>query len=173
MNHVITVTYLCIPAHFALQKLQNATTCSRCSFSLLGRRRNGREHFFAPFHSRIGFYCIKKSKDLFVPADKTTNFYKMDPNSYNELLHKNVIKTYKKIPAKVVHNIQNEAKGIAEKLNLADRINTTAQREAFITLKDHKPNFQNNPSCHLINPSKSEIGKISKNILDRVNKKII
>ena len=116
---------------------------------------------------------IKKSEDLFVPADKTTNFYKMDPNSYNELLHKNVTKTYKKIPAKVVHSIQNKAKGIAEKLNLADRINTTAQREAFITLKDHKPNFQNNPSCCLINPSKSEICKISKNILDRVNKKII
>ena len=115
---------------------------------------------------------IKKSEDLFVPADKTTNFYKIDPNSYNEL-HKNVTKTYKKIPVKVVHNIQNEAKGIAEKLNLADRINTTALREAFITLKDHKPNFQNNPSCRLINPSKSEIGKISKNILDRVNKKII
>ena len=66
---------------------------------------------------------IKKSENLFVPADQTTNFYKMDPNSYNELLHKNVTKTYKKIPAKVVHNIQNEAKGIAEKLNLADRIN--------------------------------------------------
>ena len=110
---------------------------------------------------------IKKSEDLFVPAEKTTNFYKMDPNSYNELLHKNVTKTYKKVPAKVVHNIQNEAKGIAEKLNLADRINTTAQREAFITLKDHKPNFQNNPSCRLINPSKSEIRKISKNILYR------
>ena len=32
----------------------------------------------------------------------------------------------------------------------------------FITLKDHKPNFRNSPSCRLINPAKSEIGHISK-----------
>ena len=109
---------------------------------------------------------------LFVPADKTTNFYKMDPKSYNDLLHKNVTK-YKTIPAETVINIENEAKSIAEKLNLADRINTTAQRESFVTLKDHKSNFDNNPTCRLINPSKSEIGRVSKLILDRINTKVI
>ena len=110
---------------------------------------------------------------LFVPADKTTNFYKMDPKSYNDLLHKNVTKTYKTIPAETVCNIESEAKSIAEKLNLADRINTTAQREAFVTLKDHKPNFENNPTCRLINPSKSEIGRVSKQILDIINTNVI
>ena len=116
---------------------------------------------------------INKSNMLFVAADKTTNFYKMDPKSYNDLLDKNVTKTYKTIPAETVCNIENEAKSIAEKLNLADRINTTAQREAFVTLKDHKPNFENNPTCRLINPSKSEIGRVSKQILDRINTKVI
>ena len=55
------------------------------------------------------------------------------------------------------------------------RINTTAEREAFITLKDHKPNFPNNPACRLINPRmKSEIiGKISKQILDIINTKVV
>ena len=38
--------------------------------------------------------------------------------------------------------------------------------------KDHKPNFANKPTCRLINPTKSEIGKISKNILDRINSTI-
>ena len=38
-------------------------------------------------------------------------------------------------------------------------------------MKDHKPNFANNPTCRLINPAKSEISKISKQILDRINKK--
>ena len=32
--------------------------------------------------------------------------------------------------------------------------------------------FINNPTCRLINPCKSEIGIISKNILDRINKEI-
>ena len=31
---------------------------------------------------------------------------------------------------------------------------------------NHKPNFENNPTCRLINPSKSEIGRVSKQILD-------
>jgi hypothetical protein len=47
-----------------------------------------------------------------------------------------------------------------DRINLADRINTTAQKEAFLTLKYHKPNFDNNPTCRLINPSKSEIGRV-------------
>ena len=36
-----------------------------------------------------------------------------------------------------------------------------------------KPNFTNNPTCRLINPSKSEIGIVSKKILQRVNAKIV
>jgi hypothetical protein len=73
-----------------------------------------------------------------VPADKTTNFYKMDSPSYNQLLQKNITKTYKKIPTQTVSSIENRTKSIMNKLNLTDRINTTAEREAFITLKDHK-----------------------------------
>ena len=40
---------------------------------------------------------IKKSESLFVPADKTNNFYKMDTSTYNNLLHKSITKTYKKM----------------------------------------------------------------------------
>ena len=36
---------------------------------------------------------------------------------------------------------------------------------------EHKPNLANNPNP--INPKKSEIGKISKQILDRIDKAII
>ena len=53
-----------------------------------------------------------------------------------------------------------------------DRIESLPQRNAFISLKDHEPNFYNNPKCRLINPTKSEIGKISKIILDDVNSNI-
>jgi len=41
-----------------------------------------------------------------------------------------------------------------------------AERQAFITLKDHKNNFENKPTCRLINPAKSEIVRISKQILE-------
>ena len=60
-----------------------------------------------------------------------------------------------------------------KKLKIDDRVEVTAQKEAFITLKDHKDNFANKSTCRLINPSKQEIGKISKQILDDINQKLV
>ena len=65
-----------------------------------------------------------------------------------------------------------KTKKIAPKLGIDDRVDTTANKDAFITLKDHKPNFGNKPTYRLVNPNKSEIGRISKVTLDRINSKI-
>ena len=43
----------------------------------------------------------------------------------------------------------------------------TANRECFVSLKDHKENFKNNPKCRLINPTKCELGKVSHQILTK------
>ena len=43
------------------------------------------------------------------------------------------------------------------------------KQNCFITLKDHKPNFQNNPTVRILNPVKNELGRISKTILDKIN----
>ena len=134
--------------------------------------RNNKCRFQSKLSSDVNNYT-KKSSELLVSADKTTNFYRMSEASYNDLLHKNITKTYKKVSPTVASSIENKTKTLVEKLHLADRINITAKRDAFITLKDHKPNFANNPTCRLINPTKSEIGKISKQILDRINKNVI
>ena len=64
-------------------------------------------------------------------------------------------------------------KKIAKDLRLDDRVEVSASRDAFITLKDHKPDFTNNPTCRLISPTKSETTIISKHILDNINKEII
>ena len=114
----------------------------------------------------------KKGTRLLIPADKTTNFYKVKPDQYNKLLESNITKDYKKAPDNLETDILKEDKAIAEELKLDDRIYKTAKTEAFITLKDHKDNFNNNPKCRLINPTKSEIGRISKQILEKINTKI-
>ena len=44
------------------------------------------------------------------------------------------------------------------------------ETEAYISIKDHKDDFPNKIPCRLINPTKSNIGKISKAILDTINK---
>ena len=38
---------------------------------------------------------IKKPNSLFIPADKTTNYYAMNTTAYNKLIKENVTKTYK------------------------------------------------------------------------------
>ena len=49
---------------------------------------------------------------------------------------------------------------------------TNGEKNCFISLKDHKENFQNNPTVRLINHAKHEVGKISKLLLDRINRNI-
>ena len=82
---------------------------------------------------------IKSDNHLLVEADKSTNFYKLETTKYNQLLH-DITKTYKKGE---VNQLNNIAKTITEKLSIDDRVEMTATKEAFITLKDHKDNFEN------------------------------
>ena len=61
-----------------------------------------------------------------------------------------------------------EGKGIDSKPELDDRMEIYAEREAFITLKDHKENFRSKPTCRLINPAKTEIGIVSKQLVEKI-----
>ena len=71
------------------------------------------------------------------------------------VLHDNITKTYKHGSEDNISEINNELKHIADKLSIGNRIECMKKREAFISLKDHKENFENNPKCRLINPAKS------------------
>ena len=60
------------------------------------------------------------------------------------------------------HNTNLDANKIVEKLEIDDRVEKMQETEAFLTIKDHKEGFPHTLSFRLINPSKSDIGKISK-----------
>ena len=110
---------------------------------------------------------------LLVKADKTSNYYKMKPNDYNTLLNENIEKNYKKSDPSILQDINSEAKIIAEKLEIDDRVEVLAERSSFLTLKDHKPTFINSPDCRLIGPTKSELGRVSKELLQKIVKSTI
>ena len=115
---------------------------------------------------------IKKSKNVFVCADKTTNIYEVSPDKYNKLLRDNITKDYKQVNASEVNAVNNEARFIAERLDIADRMEVMSQSLAFVTIKDHKENFETNTKCRLINPAKSQIGILSRQILQAANKQL-
>ena len=115
---------------------------------------------------------IKKLTKAFIPADKTSNFYMLDKTEHNKLLRDSITTTYKKARTDAANIIDSQTKSITQELNINNRTEQITKQPAFITLKDHKGNFANHPTCCLINPTKSELGKISKQILDNINSKI-
>ena len=115
---------------------------------------------------------IKKNTKLLVPADKTNNLQELTTEEYNKLLIENISKTYKKSTVSAIKSVNTEAKAIAKDLNLDVRNEQYNQNRYFITLKDLKENFRNNPKCRLINPAKSDIGIVGKRCIDRINTSI-
>ena len=81
-------------------------------------------------------------------------------------------KEYKKTDVSTMDKINVEAARTARELELDDRIEGIAKKTAYLTIKDHKPDFPARLKFRLINPCKSNMGKISKSILDRVNKEV-
>ena len=76
---------------------------------------------------------------------------------------------HKKANEKLAEKINKLGKKFADKKGVLERMDKNTTGSCFITLKDHKENFANNPKTRLINPAKNEIGRISKDILDNIN----
>jgi hypothetical protein len=112
---------------------------------------------------------IKSNPNILVFADKTSNIYQLTTENYEKILRDNITNSYAKAPKNLENAINLEAQCIAKKLNLENRIESAAPAQAFVTLKDHKPNFHNKLPCRLLVPSKSEIGHVSKLKLDKIN----
>ena len=111
---------------------------------------------------------IINNGNIIVSADKTNNHYEMSANDYTTLLAKNVNKEYKLQTSRNIRRINIAHKAIVNKLDLEDRVFKTVERDSFITLKDHKPDFLNKPKCRLLNPAKPEVGRISHIILKKI-----
>ena len=116
---------------------------------------------------------IRSSANMFIFADKTNNIYEMKPQVHEKLIMEKITKTCQKATDKLEKAINTEAKNIAKSYKLAERTDHLPKPVTFITLKVHKDNFFNKPSCRLINPTKNELGKISKKIIEQINQEIL
>ena len=111
---------------------------------------------------------LKRSNKIWVKADKTTNYYELDPETYETLLNNAITSNYKKCGENEEHVINRGARNIAKELRIEDRTTKFSRQDAFLTLKDHKSDFRTKPSVRLINPAKTDIGKAAKQMLDRI-----
>ena len=68
-----------------------------------------------------------------------------------------------------MYNNIKEAKTIDNNYDIAEKVDCLLMTDAFITLNGYKPNFTTNPKCRLISPSNSELGKVSKFLIEMVS----
>ena len=85
------------------------------------------------------------------------------------MLNDSITTTYKKASDNIHNKINTDGKKLMKDKDILNRMLRNGQNECFITLKDHKSNFKSNPKVRLINPAKNELGRISKNILDKIS----
>ena len=83
-----------------------------------------------------------------------------------------ITSTYKKANNNISKQFNMAGKNLMRGKEVIKRMETNQEGNSFITIKDHKENSNNHPTVRLINPAKSELGRISKLISDKINKKI-
>ena len=87
-------------------------------------------------------------------------------------LNDSITATYMKASNSIKKKINAALRQVLRKNKVLKRMQTNDENNCFISLKDRKGNFQNSPTVRLINPAKNEFGKISRFILDGINKNI-
>ena len=122
------------------------------------------------FHNKLkrDLKQIENNDNVIIAADKTRNYYESSKEDYLKHLRRNITANHKKANSSIIENITRKDKEISTKLEIDDRAYVTAKCETYITLKDHKPNFMNNPKFRVINRSKSELGIPSKKMLAKI-----
>ena len=116
---------------------------------------------------------IRGQEDMIVVhSDKTAQLYSMNVKDYRAFKEREIMSKYRKVDVGVADNIDKEAASLAHEYKLEDRIEGMALSESFLTIKDHKEDFPGKLSFRLIDPNKTNIGRISKAILDRANMKV-
>ena len=135
--------------------------------------------FFFNIFTRSFFFCSTSASDMFsniprslsqctnkitVPAEETHILIiyikwkkRVIRNNWKITLHKH---TSKSIDSKV-NRIDVDAKRIADKLLISDRVDRSQKYGPYLKVKDHKVNSPHNPSSRFLNPCTSNIGKVS------------
>ena len=111
---------------------------------------------------------FKESENIFVKSDKSGNLYEIEKGNYKQMMFKEVVKNYKKAPPDLEKELNSEAKILAHRLGIVDRVEKYNTKNCFIPIKDHNSNFKTNPVCRLINPAKRQIVRVSKIIVQEI-----
>ena len=130
---------------------------------------------------------VNTEKKVLIAADKTDNYYYLPPKNLSKIVRNNVTKDYKIVNEEQVDKVNLDTLKLARRLDgntdldpdkdkrsgLAKTMEKYSRQEAFVTIKDHSKKFRtepvNNKPVRLINPSKTDMGKVSRIRLQVIN----
>ena len=115
---------------------------------------------------------LKEGNKLIMSADKTSNLYKVEVEDYRKSIRNEITGAYKKVNRDQVDETNSEAANLVANLNIAERVDQFSENDAFITVKDTKEGFPGRVKYRTINPAKTSVGRISQQILSRVNQEV-
>ena len=115
---------------------------------------------------------VHSSRKTLTFANKTPNMYQLEKEEYHRLLQNAITTACRKSNKETERKINCKGIKDAKEGNILDKVKVNGTANCFITLKDHKANFLYNPTTRLINPTKNEIGRKRKQILDQINSKL-
>ena len=115
---------------------------------------------------------LRSTDKILISSDKTDNHYLITKDDYMRHLRNCITKNYRKSNIHEVEEADYQAACLAKKLDIQWRLEKTALKSAFITVKDHKEDWPSRMSFRLINPMKANIGRVSKVILERINNEL-
>ena len=79
---------------------------------------------------------------MFVFADKTRNLYETSLETYNNLLHHNITKTYKRRSENNISEIDSEINHIADDLSIGKQIECMKKKKLLFLFKTLKEIFK-------------------------------
>ena len=119
---------------------------------------------------------LSKLDKIVVFADKTNNLYCLDKADYLKVAKDNITRDYQITDSAKVNIVNQKAANIAKDVGQEKNMEIYCPSEAFFTIKDHKDDFPSKIKVRVINPAKTDVGKISKhylqNIVQEVNMKL-
>ena len=115
---------------------------------------------------------LTSSNKVIVSADKTSNLYRVGTDEYRKSVSDEITSSYKKVGRGQLDGTNRDAAKLVSGLELADRVDQFAESEPFVLIKDHKDGYPSRVKNRLVNPAKSSVGRIGKQLLDEINRAV-
>ena len=112
---------------------------------------------------------IKNPKTTLTFSDKSSNLYKVPKEQLKKLVNSAITASYEMVSKKTQDQFNSQGKNRLKYKEVVTIMFVNDKQNCFITLKDHKRNFQNKPTLRLLNLAKNELGRVSKTILEKIN----